>query len=183
MHPRGRLQIYTGNPGAGHGGYQGRDVVPQQLPLFAVQMVTLLGRYRAGDPGIDRTHAVGTRIGKALQQQGIHQRKNCRVCADGKRQGQDDGHGKSRIAPELPQSIVDILPEKLQANAGAMIADRLLYLLDAAEVRHCGTASFGGRHSSGDPFLRHQIHVGVQFLVELAFHLLLAKEIARAALE
>ena len=87
------------------------------------------------------------------------------------------------IAPKLPQSIVDILPQKLEANAGAMIADRLLYLLDAAEVRQGGAASFGGRYSSGDPFLRHQIHVGAHFLVELTFHLLLAKEIARGTLE
>jgi hypothetical protein len=64
-----------------------------------------------------------------------------------------------------------------------MIADRLLYLLDAAEVRQGGAASFGGRSSSGDPFLRHQIHVGAHFLVELTFHLLLAKEIARGTLE
>ncbi len=78
---------------------------------------------------------------------------------------------------------MDILPHKLQANAGAMIADCLLYLLDAAEVHKRAAASFGGRHSRGDPFLRHQIHVGVHFLVELTFHLLLAQEIARGTLE
>jgi hypothetical protein len=78
---------------------------------------------------------------------------------------------------------VDILPKKLQANAGAMIADRLLYLLEASEVRQGGAASFGWRYSGGNPFSRHQIHVGAHFLVELAFHLLFAKEIARGTLE
>jgi hypothetical protein len=78
---------------------------------------------------------------------------------------------------------VDILPKKLQANACAAITDRLLYLLDTAEVRQGGAASFGGRYSSGDPFFRYLIHVGAYFLVELTFDVLLAKEIARGTLE
>src|SRR4051794_39861198 len=146
-------------------------------------MVTLIGRYGAPDTGIDRTHALGVSVGKALQQQGVDQRKNCRVCADGKGQSQDDRHGESGIAPELPQSIVDILPKKLQANACAVITDRLLYLLDAAEVRQCGAASFRRRYSRRDPFFRHHIHVGEYFLVELALDSLLAKEIACGALQ
>ncbi len=60
--------------------------------------------------------------------------ENRGIGADGKRQGKDHGHGETSIAPQLPQSVMHILPKTLQPHTGAMTTHRLLYLLDSAEL-------------------------------------------------
>src|SRR5579872_4595179 len=71
--------------------------------------MTLIPWLRSGHSCVDRAHALRMRIGKALQQQGIHHRKDGGICADGKRKGQDDRCREAGILAELTQSEFEIL--------------------------------------------------------------------------
>jgi hypothetical protein len=82
------------------------------------------------------------------------------------------------VAGELAEGVADILPEKLKAGAGAAVAYGLLDLLDAADVRKRGAARFGDRDAAGDFLVGDHLGIALELLVELAFELLSAQQIA-----
>jgi hypothetical protein len=123
------------------------------------------------------------RIGQALQHKRVHDREDRGVCADRKRQRKDHHRGKAWITPELAQSIACILPKKLEAGAGAVVAHRLLYLLDAAKLRKREAARLRRRHAGGDSFVRNHIHIRAQLIVKLPLNLLFPEEISQEAVD
>ena len=51
----------------------------------------------------------------------VQKLKDGKVCADSKRQGQNDGERESRSAPQLPEGVAEVLPQPiLQAWFGGI---------------------------------------------------------------
>jgi hypothetical protein len=51
----------------------------------------------------------------------VQKLKDGKVCADSKRQGQNDGERESRSAPHLPEGVAEVLPQPiLQASFGGI---------------------------------------------------------------
>ena len=144
-------------------------------------MVAFVRGNGSADACEDSAHALGMRVRQIPEHERVDDGKDGGICADGKREGEDDGDGEAWIAPQLAQPVACVLPEKLDAGAGAIVAHCLLYLFDAASVCQCAAACLGGRHAGGDFFVGDEIDVRANLVVELAFDLLPAKEITERA--
>src|SRR5215469_9162293 len=95
-------------------GNQRGDLVTEQFPLLSVEVMTLVPRLRSGDSCVDRTHALRTRIGKALQQERIHQGEDGRIRSYGQSEGDNHGCRETWIVAKLAQRVMNILPEHLK---------------------------------------------------------------------
>ena len=111
LHAFARLEIDAGSHSAGDGGEQAGHIVPQQLPLLAVDPGASVVGLRALDAREDGAHALRMRVRQALQHERIHNGEDGRIRADGKRQRKNHCGGKTRIAQQLPHGKLEILPE------------------------------------------------------------------------
>src|SRR5207248_11127787 len=84
-----RLEIYSRMPYARNSGHQCWHVVTQEFPLFAADVVALVGDSLASDLRKNRADAFRMRIRQASQHERIHDRKDRRVRANGQREGND----------------------------------------------------------------------------------------------
>src|SRR5664279_2535400 len=140
-------------------------------------MVALIRGDWSFDASENRTHPFGLRVGKAFQQQSVHDGKDCRVRADGEGQSSDYRGGKAGIARELAEAVSCFLPEDFEAGTAALIPHGLLYLLDATDPGEYASPSLGWRHPGGDPFVSQQLHVCTEFVVQVTLCLVLVDEV------
>ena len=158
LHVRVRLQVHAGGP-SGDGGDQRRHVIPQQLPLLAVQVDPLIEGVGAGDAPKERPHPLRLRVGQALEHQGVHHGKNGGVGADGKRQRADHCECEPGITIQLTHTVARVPPQSFQASTRAPVAHGLLYLLHAPKLCHGGPPGLGSRDAGGNFFVDDHAHV------------------------
>jgi hypothetical protein len=77
----------------------------------------------------------------------------------------------------LTDAIAHILPEQLDASTCALIAHRLLHLLNSAEVGQRSAARLRRRQAGGDSLVRDHFDVSANLIVKLALNLLFPKEV------
>ena len=90
----------------------------------------------------------------------------------------DGGEGEGAVAPELAEGVTGVLPEEFETGAGAVIADGLFDLFDAAEIRERGAARLLRGHAGGNLLIGEHVCICANFVLKLIFDLLLAKKIA-----
>src|SRR5689334_21070472 len=117
------------------------------------------------------------RIGKALEQERIHQREDGRVRADGKRQSKDHRKTEAGVLAELAGTEAEIRKPGMQGIAKPLLADLLFHLFGAAEFDAGGALRFLGRHASAKIFVNQKLEVRANLLVEVLLHTASLEEI------
>ena len=133
LHMGPGLKIHPRGPSAGNSGDQGGHVVAQQLPLFTVYISSHIVGVRSSSPGIDCPDALRMSVGKAFQQERVHNRKNCRVGPDRKRQGKDHRNGETGVPRQHSQTEAKVLPEMIPPEPVTGFVEALFGLHDVAE--------------------------------------------------
>ncbi len=107
----------------------------------------------------------------------IQQAEHRGVCADSECQGGDSNERKGRVFRKRPNPIANILPEPIQPDSGANIAHILYDLIDSSRLAASITIRLFRINAGAHLLGRHQFHISLEFLIEVAVELLSAEHI------
>src|SRR5690348_13530645 len=112
--------------------------------------------------------AIWLRIGKRPKQHGIDHGEHGRIGADAECESDRGDRCKPRILAQHAESEADILHQGIEPCADAGFAHAFFYLLGTAESESCRAISFLWCSALADLLLRQHVHVGSNFIVEIA---------------
>ena len=136
------------------------------------------GTVGVAEAGVEDGEAIGAGVGHRAEENGVDEAEDGGVGADADGQREDGESGKGGAATQLAEGVAEILGEGFECGPGAMVADGLLDLLDAAAVTQGGAAGFFGGHAGGDAFVGEEAGVGADFGIEAMLDLLLVEQVA-----
>ncbi len=116
-----------------------------------------------------------------LEHDAVDDAEDRAVGADAQRDGDDGDDRVSRRAAELPQTVPEVLHDGLEQDAAALVAHRVLELLDAARLQPREATRLGRVDARRDLLLRQELDVRAQLLVEIALDLLARDQIVPEA--
>src|ERR1035438_2572478 len=119
---------------------------------------------------------VGLGIGKRPQQHAVDDAEDGAIRADGERQREHNHHGEAGVLAQRAQRVSQVAPKVFDVIGASHIAAFLLNLRHAAQLAERGAARFGGRHARGEILFHLLFKMEAQFLVEIFFHALPARQ-------
>ncbi len=165
---------------AGVPGYarEGASMAAQGFDLVVAEFS--LGAFLSGF-AVDHDELVGMGEGDGAEQDGVNDSEHGGDGAEAESKGEDDGGGIAWGAAEAAQGEAEILKDVFEPEEGALIAVRLLSLLDAAEGAAGGGVRFCGREAAALVVLFKKGEVESDFAVEVRVGVVGAAETAEAS--
>src|SRR5437660_12835975 len=117
LHVRTGLEVYSCRPQARNCRDQRGHVVAQHLPLLTIGVFPLAGGLgRPTCARVNYCNVLRMWIGQLFQEECVSNRKDCSVCADGKRKSNYHDNRKRGIAPQITESDLEMLNETFHSE-------------------------------------------------------------------
>ena len=98
----------------------------------------------------DHHETVRVGVGQRADQHRVEGAEHRGNPADAERERRDRDRRERRIASDLPQSVADVPPDRVEPGAMATGSHAFLGLFHAAQLEHGQTAGLGGRRAVAD---------------------------------
>src|SRR5215475_6179523 len=115
----------------------------------------------------DGYHSVGVRVGKRTIEQGVHDRENCRICADAEGEGKDDNCYKTGRLEQRAKCETKILQQGFKKRQAARFAVLFLGLLRAAEAYARLALGIAWGHAVLEIFFNGELEMRSHFRIEV----------------
>ena len=114
----------------------------------------------------DGDEARSVAVGERAEEDAIDDREDGGGGSDAEHQGEDDGRGKDRIAPQTAEGVAQVLEGSFEPVAGSLLSTLLAAFFQAAEGDGCLPSRLGWGEALGDLRFDLALEVVLQLFVD-----------------